>query len=222
MPSVAPRVRFENLGDLLKRLGVPASRVCLDPPPGKATKADLLRVHAKTGKPYELVDRTLVEKPMGYLESYFALELAFYLRLYLADHDIGFLSGADGLVEFLPDVVRGPDVCFVPWADQPGRTVPYTPIGTVVPALTVEILSASNTRKEMARKLDEYFRAGVLLVWIIDPLKRTAEAYTGPNTKAVVEVLDGGDVLPGFRLPLAKLFEKLAKPAPAKKPRKKK
>jgi len=81
----------------------------------------------------------------------------------------------------------------------------------------VEILSPSNTRKEMARKLGEYFEAGVLLVWVIDPAKRTAEAYTNPDAKTAVDVLDGGDVLPGFRLPLAKLFEKLAPGKPARK-----
>jgi Uma2 family endonuclease len=123
------------------------------------------------------------------------------------------------MIEVLPNLVRGPDTSFVPWTLRPERTVPTEPISNLIPTLAVEILSPSNTRKEMTRKLREYFQAGVLLVWVIDPVTRTAEAYTGPTTKSTVDVLDGGEVLPGFRLPLAKLFEKLA---PAKKRRKSK
>jgi len=61
-------------------------------------------------------------------------------------------------------------------------------------------------------------------VWIIDPETRTAEAYTAPDQKTAIPAngaLDGGDVLPGFRLPLAKLFEKFPVPA-AKRPKGKK
>jgi Uma2 family endonuclease len=90
--------------------------------------------------------------------------------------------------------------------------------------LAVEILSPSNTTREMRLKVREYFESGVRLVWIIDPVKRTAEVYSAPEVKRSLTesgTLDGGDVLPGFRLPLAKLFERLAKPA-AKKTRKKK
>lgn len=220
--TAEPPVRFENAADLLDRLGVPASRVCMDPPPGRATKRDLIRLDGKGGKYYELVDGTLVEKPMGFPESFLALELGRLLGNHVESQGAGFLCGADVLIELFPKLVRGPDCCFVPWTRRTERTVPLDPISDLIPTLAVEILSPSNTRKEMARKLDEYFRAGVLLVWVIDPAKRTAEAYTGPTAKTAVEVLDGGGVLPGFRLPLAKLFEKLAEPAPAKKPRKKK
>ena len=57
---------------------------------------------------------------------------------------------------------------------------------------------------------------------MIDPIKRSAAVYTAPDVKQSLDesdALDGGDVLPGFRLPLAKLFERLQKPA-GKKPRK--
>lgn len=221
-----PRMRFDNVAELLDRLGgVSARRVCLNPLPGTATKADLIRLHEQTGKLYELVDRTLVEKPMGYRESHVALELAFYLRLYLMEHDLGFLSGADGFIEILPDLVRGPDSCFVPWTRRPDHAVPDDPISPTVPTLAAEILSPSNRRGETLRKLKEYFLAGVLIVWVIDPAKRTADVYTAPDAKTALGTtgtLDGGDVLPGFQLPLAKLFERLAKPAPGRKPRKKK
>ncbi len=217
-----PRLQFHNVGELLTHLGgVPASRVCLDPPLGTATKRDLIRLHATEDKLYELVDRTLVEKPTGSPESFLAAELIFLLRTFLQANDWGFLYAPDALIEMLPNLVRGPDVCFVSWDKRPDRTVPGEPISTLIPDLAVEVLSPDNTRAEMERKRGEYFRAGVRLVWEIDPAKRTADAYTAPDARTAVDVLDGGDVLPGFRLPLAKLFERLAEPA-RKKGRKKK
>lgn len=219
--AAKPGVRFATAAEMLDRLGVPAWRVCMDPLPGTATKRDLIRPDGKD-KLYELVDRTLVEKPLGSPESFLAAELGRRLGNHVEATDSGFLYGADALIEVLPNLVRGPDVCFVPWSRRPERTVPLDPISDLIPTLAVEVLSPSNTRKEMSRKLDEYFRAGVLLVWVIDPAKRSAEAYTAPDAKTAVGVLDGGDVLPGFTLPVAKLFERLAGPTPARKPRKKK
>ena len=204
-----------NLGELLRRLGVPASRVCLDPPPGKATKRDLLRLDGLGEKIYELVERTLVEKAMGFPESYLAMELGRIIGNYLDGADLGFLGGADALTELIPNLVRVPDVSFVSWTIRPERTVPLDPISQLIPSLVVEVLSPSNTRREMARKRSEYFRAGVELVWEIDPATRSAEVFTGPDDATAIGetgTLDGGTVLPGFKLALAKLFERLEKP----------
>jgi Uma2 family endonuclease len=226
MPRVVKRrLPYRNVGELLEKLGdIPPERVCLNPPPGRATKDDLVRLHSREDKLYELVEGTLVEKPMGFPESYLALELGFLLRTYLEANDLGFLCTPDVLIEFLPELVRGPDVCFIRWDTRLGQTVPADQIGRQIPDLAVEILSPSNSRREMLRKRKEYFLAGVRVIWEIDPATRTAEAYTAPDVKTGVGeagTLAGGDVLPGFELPLAKLFARLAKPA-AKKPRKKK
>ena len=89
----------------------------------------------------------------------------------------------------------------------------------------MEILSPSNTPAEMRIKLKEYFLGGVKLVWIIDPEKRTAEVYTAPDKVTAVPTdgtLDGGEVLPGFTLPLATLFVKFGPPASKKTKGKKK
>jgi Uma2 family endonuclease len=221
-----PPQPVDNLGELLRRLGgIPASRVCLDPPPGRATKRDLVRLHNRGDKLYELVDGTLVEKPMGSPESYIAHELGRLLGNHVADHDLGYMYTTDALIELLPRLVRGPDVCFTSWDKRSERTVPGNKqISDLTPDLVVEVLSPRNTRGEIARKLKEYFLAGVSLVWVIDPKTRAANVYTAPDARTVVPptgTLDGGNVLPGFRLPLAKLFERLEKPT-APKPRKKK
>ena len=63
----------------------------------------------------------------------------------------------------------------------------------------------------MNLKLDEYFEAGVRLVWYIDPRSRTARIYTSrQDSKTIDETgsFDGGEVLPGFQLRLGELFER--------------
>jgi Uma2 family endonuclease len=218
---VKRRLPFQNFGELLHSLGnIPPERVRLDPFPGEATKRDLIRMHSVHGKLYELIDGILVEKPMGHPEAYLALELGFFIRTYLATHDLGFCTGPDDLIEVMPDLVRGPDLCFVPWSKRPQRTVGSDAISSTIPDLAVEVLSPSNTRGEILRKLKEYFLGGVRLVWVIDPRKLTADVYTAPDKKTTLDAsgtLDGGDVLPGFRLPLAKLFERLEPPKPKKR-----
>lgn len=158
---------------------------------------------------------------MGHPESFLAAKLIGRLEIFLEANDLGYICTSDALVRVLPTQVRGPDVCFTSWAKRPDGTVARDPITGIVPDLAVEILSPGNTSKEIARKIGEYFAGGCRLVWVIDPDTEAAEVYTSPADRTVVPPtgdLDGGDVLPGFRLPLAKLFERLAKPAPQKKP----
>lgn len=226
-----PRVRFATAADLMDRLGdIPLDRVLFDPVPGTATEKDLIwRHNRKEPALLELVDGTLVRKPMGAAESYLASLLGRWVGNFVDDNDLGFLYTAAVLVRVCPGQVRGPDVSFTSWAKRPEKTVPREPITGIVPDLAVEILSPSNTPKEIARKVGEYFAGGCRLVWVIDPDAEAAEVYTSPTAKTAVPptgTLDGGAVLPGFRLPLVKLFERLAKPAPkkpaAKKPPRKK
>jgi Uma2 family endonuclease len=108
--------------------------------------------------------------------------------------------------------VRIPDVSFVAWTSLPNRATLHTTILAVAPDLAVEVLSESNTRKEMARKLNEYFEAGVRLVWYLDPDKRTKQVFTDVNQSSLVNldgVVDGGDVLPGFTMRLADVFARI-------------
>ena len=70
-------------------------------------------------------------------------------------------------------------------------------------------MSESNTAKEMKRKLREYFKANVELVWHVDPVSRIVEVYTAPNRRVVLrgsQTLTGGRVLPGFKVMLKQLF----------------
>lgn len=217
------KLQHETMGDLLLSLGgISAERIRLNPTPGTATKRDLIRFHDRGRRLYELVEGTLVEKPMGHVESYVAAKLIGLLEAFLTTYDLGYCTGSDDLIEVMPRLVRGPDVSFTSWLKRPDMTVDSDAISKVIPDLVVEVLSKKNTRAEIARKLGEYFLGGVRLVWVVDPRKRIAVAYTDPDSKTLVSEtgsLDGGEVLPGFRLPLAKLFERLEKPKSKKRKR---
>ncbi len=228
MVTMPPRVRRPLMGDeLLRSLGdIPAHRVCFDPPPGQATEADLLAyLEGPEKRLFELVDGTLVEKPMGAKESGIATQLSRRLGNWSeAAGDLGMILGEAGTLRFLGRQVRMPDVSFTFWSRLPGGHYPAEAIPDLAPDLAVEVLSDSNTPAEIARKLGEYFADGTRLAWVIDPDARTARAHTSPEVWAdltAADALDGADVLPGFLLPLADLFAKLP-PVPPKSKRKKK
>jgi Uma2 family endonuclease len=109
----------------------------------------------------------------------------------------------------MPDLVRIPDVAFTAWDRMPGRRRPTAPIPRLAPNVAIEVLSASNRPGEMAVKRQDYFAAGVDQVWEVDPDARQLSVYTTPTDCRILgagDVLDGGTVLPGFRLALADLF----------------
>jgi Uma2 family endonuclease len=206
----APLADVMNLGDLLKRLGgIPAARVRLHPAPGTATEKDVLRVLDHENRPCELVEGTLVEKPMGYEESEIAGLLITFLNIYVRPRKLGIVTGEHGTVRLFPGLVRIPDVAFATWACFPDRKRPKARIPHIAPDLVVEVLSRSNTKREMANKLGEYFAAGVRLVWIVDLRKETVRAYTSVDQSVLItrgQTLDGDAVLPGLTLRLDELF----------------
>jgi Uma2 family endonuclease len=182
-----------------------------------ATVEDLLRVQGSDGRHYELVDRTLVEKAMRWLQSLLAGVLIQCLRNFLDQNNLGVITGADGMSRLFGDTIRCPDVAFISWARLPDGRIPKEPIPNIVPDFVVEVLSDGNTRSEMARKRREYFAAGVRLIWMVDPRDRTVAVYRDPESVTVVDdsgVLDGADVLPSFTLGLAQLFSHLDQRAP--------
>ncbi len=209
--TAPPTIR--TLADLLERLGgVSPDRIRFYPSPGTATEADVLAIEAHEDRLCELVDGTLVEKPMSYRESVLACFLLQLLQDFVKARNLGLVSGEAGMMRLVPGQVRIPDIAFASWDRFPDRRVPTEPIPDLVPDLAVEVLSPSNTVEEMARKRREYFAAGTHLVWEIDPAARTVAVYTTPDAPTVLNqsrTLDGGTVLPGFTLPLRDLFAEL-------------
>jgi Uma2 family endonuclease len=147
---------------------------------------------------------------MGYYESMLAMALGYFLKDFLQNHDLGIVLGADGPRRILGDQIRVPDVAFLSWRHFPNRELPAEPVPAIVPDLAVEVLSAGNTRAEMERKLNEYFAAGVRLVWFIDPTSQSVTVYedrTRFHVLGIGDSLQGGNVLPGFEIPIKALFD---------------
>jgi Uma2 family endonuclease len=217
MPSGSPDVAVHyTVADLHEQLGgVPLERIRMIPLPGTATEADLLAVNDRTDYLCELIDGTLVEKTMGSPESILAAMVITALSNFVKPRKLGIVMAPDALLRVLPDQVRLPDVCFISWNRFPDGKLPSGQVWGIAPDLAVEILSPSNAPGEMQRKLRDYFTAGVRLVWYIDPQTRTARAYTAADQKTDLtasDTLTGGDVLPGFELPLAELFAEIDPP----------
>lgn len=200
-----------TLAEVWFRVGqVPLQRILANPPPGTATIDDAVRSQEKFAVSCELVNGVLVAKTMGFFESKIALRLAYFLQQYLEQHPIGEVNGIDGPCETVADQVRKPDVLFVS-----NERLQKNPLQDnrlpCSPELAVEVLSPGNTTAEMDMKLREYFATGAKLVWYIEPELKTARVYTAVDHFEDVPptgVLRGNDVLPGFELPLARLFEK--------------
>jgi Uma2 family endonuclease len=220
-----------NVRDLIAHLGdIPPERIRMHPLPGTATEKDLLRLVERDKVLCELIDGVLVEKVMGAKEGGVGGVILSEIEWYLKQNDIGATFAADSTLRVAPGQVRLPDVSFVGWEKLPDHCYPDEPIPNLVPDLAVEVLSEGNTRGEMERKRREYFLAGTALVWLVDPRKRTVTVFTPTNaedgsTLTEADVLDGGGVLPGFRLSVATVFRRVRRPeAPqqAKKPRRKK
>ncbi len=204
----------EDLAELLERLGdIPPNRVRYQPSPGTATEADVLvALRAPRKRICELIDGVLVEKPMGFSESLLATLFISALNSFVRPSNLGLVTGADGTVRLWAGRVRIPDVAFTSWDRMPGRRRPTEPIPDLAPNLAVEILSSSNTPREMGLKRRDYFTAGVELVWEVDPISRTVTVWTAIDQSRLLteaDTLDGGTVLPGFTLALTDLFSEL-------------
>jgi Uma2 family endonuclease len=225
--TATTRRKGKTLADLLDQLGdISPERIRRYPPPGRATEKDVLRILDHENRLFELVDGVLVEKPMGWRESFLTMFLVGELAGYLRSHDLGVLTGPDGPVRLALRLVRMPDIAFFVWDHFPNRELSPEAIPSLAPDLAIEVLSKSNTIREIQRKIREYFEAGTRLVWIVDPQARTVEVYTRQDRSKLLtesQTLDGGDVLPGFTLSLSDLFARLGESGTkrGKKPRRK-
>lgn len=162
--------------------------------------------------PYILIEGRLVEEmPCGNTSSKIGLIIGSALFVFVRPRKLGEVYGADGgfILQRDPDTVVAPDAAFV----RAERLPPPGTLGNVFmpmpPDLAVEVLSPGNRAGETARKIELYRRAGVPLVWVIDPETETATVYAAdaaPLRLGKNEALEGGALLPGFSLALAELF----------------
>ena len=197
--------------DLAERFGAIAlSRIRTNPPPGTAREEDVVEIHDREDRLCELVDGVLVEKTVGTYEAYLAALLVRVIGDFVEQENLGIVLGPDGMVRLVPGLVRIPDVSFISWDRLPDRRIPREALWDLAPNLAVEVISKGNTAEEMERKLHDYFAAGVQLVWYVYPATRQVHVFgslaEGPVELSEPETLEGGDLLPGFSMPLARLF----------------
>ncbi len=161
---------------------------------------------------YEVIAGRKVElSPMGAREVLMASTLTQILGNYAREQRLGHVV-SEMLFRLGPDgPQRRPDVAFVAFARWPrGRVIPPGDAWDVVPDLAVEVVSPSNTADEVMDKIRDFFAAGVRRVWVVFPRQSQVYVYDSPLTPRVVGpdgTLEGEEIIPGFRLPLAELLE---------------
>ncbi len=161
---------------------------------------------------YEVVDGQVVEKKLSARETEIASILVGLLTPYLRTNRSGKVVGEMLFrINLENDLRRRPDVAFVSHARWPfNRRVPKVTPWDMVPDLAIEVISESNSAYEVLEKIHEYFAAGVSRVWVVYPNQAEVYLYASPTQIQVLKIgqeLDGGDLLPGFHLPVAALFE---------------
>jgi len=160
---------------------------------------------------YELVEGELKRmSPAGHNHGRIGMVLALALGHYVRDKKLGstYLAETGFKLKTNPDTVRAPDVSFIRQerVEQVGDTEGFWP---GAPDLAVEVNSPGDRVGEVEEKVQEWLNAGARLVWVISPKLRVVTVYrslTDITTLTEKDVLDGGDVVPGFQFPVAELF----------------
>jgi Uma2 family endonuclease len=154
---------------------------------------------------FELVEGEIVEVVSSNYSSEIGMFMGAMLLNHARKHGLGRVTGADGGYMIAGERYI-PDAAFIALARQPepARDA-YNP---TPPDLVVEVLSPSDKPATTRKKIVNYLRAGVT-VWLVDPDAKTVEVYApdaAPRTLGVAHTLDGGDMLPGFTLPVKEIF----------------
>ena len=175
------------------------------------TAEDLLRLNGQ-GVKGELIKGVLRETvSAGTEHSFTGIRLGGELDRHARRHRSGRVGGTDGgvLIEQNPDTVREPDIFFVSTERLP-LNVRVQGYLEVMPELVVEIVSPSDSQRDVRGKISMWLDHGVSMVLEVRPAERAVMVHR-PGVSAVTltgdDVLDGGEVLPGFSLPLSEIFD---------------
>lgn len=176
------------------------------------TAEDLERM-PDDGKLYELDEGRLIELcPANAVSSFAAARILIRVGSFVSAHKLGEVGGADLGINLArnPDTVRAPDVAFVSYARLHEKKLRRRGFLDAVPELVIEVLSPTDRYADVRRKVRQYLAAGVKQAWIFHPLDRWVEVFFDDGR--VVEfgehdVIDGGELLPGFRLVLDEIWE---------------
>ena len=160
----------------------------------------------------ELVEGEIIEmpKPTG-LHGQITMPLGAKIFNHAEDNGLGIVTAADTgfiLESDLDggDTVRGLDIAFIRKGRAPGALPDQ--LVDVAPDLAVEVISPSNKATDIHLKIRQLLAAGTTLIWIVYPEMRIVDVHTrdGATTLNAADTLSGGDVLPGFEIPVREIF----------------
>jgi len=143
----------------------------------------------------------------GDYQAILHLELAIFVR----KNQLGrtYVSDAGFVMTRNPDTVLVPDVSFVSKERLPNGQRGPIGFAPFAPDIAIEVVSPSNTESEILRKTGLYLAGGVRAVWLVRPEQRTVTVFAPDAPERILQIdeaLDGGDILPGFSLPLSDIF----------------
>ena len=160
----------------------------------------------------ELVRGELIMmSPAGFPHGEIAIRIGRYLDAFVDEHGLGSVAAAETgfILARDPDTVRAPDVAFVR-----GNRLPHESEAGFfdgAPDLAVEVLSPGDRSGDVRAKTEEWLEAGCLVVWIVDPKNRTITVHRSgwpEEFLSMTETLTADEILPGFQLPVAKVFNR--------------
>lgn len=157
-------------------------------------------------KRLEFIGGEVVELPFNAYVSEIACNIAFFIKLHLFQNNLKGHVTAEGGGYKVTGERYAPDVAYLSAERQ--AELDKKGYNSVAPELAVEVISPSDQEKTLRQKISGYLAAGTT-VWVVDPEEKTVEVYVpGQPVKVFDEnaTLDGGDVLPGFSLPVKKIF----------------
>ncbi|MGB3305540.1 MAG: Uma2 family endonuclease [Thermomicrobiales bacterium] len=176
------------------------------------TPEELWEMPDVPGKRRELVNGAVVEAPgAGALHAMIAFALARLLESFVHQHDLGVVM-PDGLAYVLrrqPDQLRIPDVSFIAWDLVPDEGIPEG-FWEGAPTLAVEVVSPNDRADDIHARVQDYLEAGSRQVWMLWPRRQSVSVYApGVDTRELGPdaLLDGRDILPGFHVRVADLFD---------------
>jgi len=173
-----------------------------------ATEADLLRM-PNDGWKYELVDGEIRRSPAGARHGQVCIRLSMRLDSFVEQGRLGYVFDSSTGFRLPGGNVRLPDISYVARGRFKAETVPDE-LSDVVPDLAVEVLSPDDRTRDVLDKVGEYLQAGVRLVWVVDPRRERAVAHRSLTEVTNIgpdDLLDAGEVLPGFRVKLRETLE---------------
>jgi Uma2 family endonuclease len=178
--------------------------------PPRMTPEEFARRHA--GDRVEYIGGRVVEMEMPFPKhGKVCTRITSMLDVFAQENDCGHVVSNDSWVQLPtpddPSLVLGPDVFYVSYDRMPRGDLPDGPLPTI-PELVVEVKSPSDRKKASKEKVDLYLLAGVPVVLTADPESKTMVVHTsvGEGRLTKTDTLELPDILPGFRVPVAKFF----------------